>query len=375
MEVEQPIKQPWLSKNEVHDGKPRFVDMTLFNKEDEAQKVQVDRLHFERSNIDEDDIKDDENFNWQRFKKAQFGTADAQAMLEVLSDLNSHTLVALGKDRLADEVARRHIKIYKDYVKAKEDKAKRKDKKINDKENIESNVKVKAEPSSPKSDPEDVSVVKRDCNICQESCEDLNEHLILTHYKARILEEYPAKNFKCHFSGCNFLMFFTSSRYLMHIGIDHNVLRQLIDTDHGISTPKKSEKPKQVDASPETPKIKFKCPMCDTVDVTNARSHLSRHFADRVKEDFPFIKDENNGGFICPIADCNVEPMTSMKLVRHINLDHDQINVYLQDLDDVQLNAINGTSRSRGHKRKRTNMNLATPSKKSKMKIHCNKTS
>ena len=60
--------------------------------------------------------------------------------------------------------------------------------------------------------------------------------------------------------------------------------------------------------------------------------HLSTHFIENVKEDFPFIKNEN-GSYICPIVDCSVEPKSSAKLAQHINLDHQQINIYLISAD------------------------------------------
>ena len=39
-----------------------------------------------------------------------------------MGDLRSHTLVTLGNDRLTDEIAQQHLKVYKNYLKAKEER-------------------------------------------------------------------------------------------------------------------------------------------------------------------------------------------------------------------------------------------------------------
>ena len=66
--------------------------------------------------------------------------------------------------------------------------------------------------------------------------------------------------------------------------------------------------------------------------------HLSTHFTENVKEDFPFVKNDD-GSYTCPIAECSEEPKSSAKLVQHINLDHQQINIYLKDanLDPMEI--------------------------------------
>ena len=36
--------------------------------------------------------------------------------------------------------------------------------------------------------------------------------------------------------------------------------------------------------------FKFKCPYCSIKQVPNPMIHMSKHFTEQVKEDFPFIK-------------------------------------------------------------------------------------
>ena len=120
--------------------------------------------------------------------------------------------------------------------------------------------------------------------------ENVEFHLLLDHFKEEILNEYPSRSYKCHFKNCPFVTIPNSFNYLKHIGIQHEILKKLL-ADLG--------KNDQV----ETPiKFKFNCPKCSVKDISDPRMHLSRHYVNQVKEDFPLVKDENN--FICPLANC-----------------------------------------------------------------------
>ena len=159
-----------------------------------------------------------------------------------------------------------------------------------------------------------------DCPLCKRAFDDVNEHLLMVHYKTRILDDYPCSNFKCFFSGCSFVTIPRSVNYVRHIGLQHKILESLLK-ETSIQSPSKLQM--------EDVNFRFKCPFCPIKQVSDPMIHLSRHFTEQVKEDFPFIKEDN--GYICPIAECSELPMSMQKLVQHINIDHQQINTYLKD--------------------------------------------
>ena len=365
------LKQPWLTKEEIFNGKTRHFHLELFNLENSSRQIEVDRSQKTKSSFVDDE---ETNFNWDGFKSDTFESNENEVLLDILGDINSHSLVVLGKDRLDEETARKHIKIYQDYMQRKEQRLMRSvekelkrvkkstaaksrrrvdfntkaktnsiEKSTNpkDKENSESELimntkeakrgkdefkmgKVLTEDNSIESKNENLtskhSQEGRKCEICQEICQDLDEHLAFTHYKARILDEYPNKNFKCFFTDCSFFSVPNSHNYLKHIGIEHNIIKTFEDA---------SEAQTSSEQIIEDVNIKFRCPLCHMNDISNPRNHLSRHFSDRVRAEFPFIKEGD--GFMCPIAECSSKPMSSSKLVHHINLDHDQMNIYLQE--------------------------------------------
>ena len=57
--------------------------------------------------------------------------------------------------------------------------------------------------------------------------------------------------------------------------------------------------------------------------------HLSRHYVNQVKEDFPMVKEGIL--FICPLANCPKQSAKQAEMVHHINLEHNQLNTYLQE--------------------------------------------
>ena len=124
-----------------------------------------------------------------------------------------------------------------------------------------------------------------DCPLCKRTFDDVNEHLLLVHYKARILDDYPCSNFKCFFSDCSFVTIPRSLNYVRHIGLQHKILESLLkETSTPIQSP--------IKAPMEDVNFRFKCPFCPIKHVSDPMIHLSRHFTDQVKEDFPFIKDK-----------------------------------------------------------------------------------
>ena len=341
LESEKILKQPWLGEEERFRGKERYTDFSLYNKENNDQTLHFDRKDLGKSTLEETDSSD---FNWSRYKKEVLASSDTDLLFNVLADLRSHTLVALGEDRLSNETALQHLKTYKDYLKKKEEritasvekflkevdrkKAQKSRKKI---EFVKSKTqttlpeKVITTPKTPPKTPPKGKVLEEetvamDCPLCKRAFDDVNEHLLMVHYKTRILDDYPCSNFKCFFSGCSFVTIPRSVNYVRHIGLQHKILESLLK-ETSIQSPSKLQM--------EDVNFRFKCPFCPINKVSDPMIHLSRHFTEQVKEDFPFIKEDD--GYICPIAECSELPMSMQKLVQHINIDHQQINTYLKD--------------------------------------------
>ena len=77
------LKQPWLTRDQMHDGKARYVEMTLSNRDNLEKKITYDRKIAsktsvtEKENQDEDASTEDkenneheeESFNWSKFVK------------------------------------------------------------------------------------------------------------------------------------------------------------------------------------------------------------------------------------------------------------------------------------------------------------------
>lgn len=333
LESEKLLKQPWLGEDERFRGKERFTDFCLYNKENGDQTLHFDRKDLGKSTLDETTSSD---FNWSRYKKEVLTSSDTDLLFNVLADLRSHTLVALGEDRLSNETALQHLKTYKDYLKKKEEritasvekflkdvdrkKAQKSRKKIEF-------VKSKTQTSLPEEEITthkgkvlEEEIVAMDCPLCKRTFDDVNEHLLMVHYKTRILDDYPCSNFKCFFAKCSFVTIPRSVNYVRHIGLQHKILESLLK-ETSIQSPSKLQM--------EDVNFRFKCPFCPIKQVSDPMIHLSRHFTEQVKEDFPFIKEDD--GYICPIAECSELPMSMPKLVQHINIDHQQINTYLKD--------------------------------------------
>ena len=130
------LKQPWLTADEIHDGKPRYIDIDLRNKENVIRTLKYDRKHVNDSQIveientiTEADVEttnpQNENvddFEWKNYTKDLLQCNETEVLMDVLSDLNSHTLVLLGNDRLKEEEAQKHLKIYKEHVKRTENR-------------------------------------------------------------------------------------------------------------------------------------------------------------------------------------------------------------------------------------------------------------
>ena len=168
-----------------------------------------------------------------------------------MGDLRSHTLVTLGNDRLTDEIAQQHLKIYKNYLKAKEERImlsvekvlrnvdRRNDQKSRKKidfakfkmQNSLKRIAEEREGNSTKLCKANISEVRatRTCHLCNKQHEDLDEHLLMVHYKTRILDEYPSKNFKCFFPKCPFVTIPRSFTYVKHIGLHHKVLQSFVN--------------------------------------------------------------------------------------------------------------------------------------------------
>ena len=119
LESEKILKQPWLGEEERFRGKERYTDFCLYNKENNDQTLHFDRKDLGKSTLEETDSSD---FNWSRYKKEVLASSDTDLLFNVLADLRSHTLVALGEDRLSNETALQHLKTYKDYLKKKEER-------------------------------------------------------------------------------------------------------------------------------------------------------------------------------------------------------------------------------------------------------------
>ena len=49
------LKQPWLTQDELHEGKPRFVEIMLQNKENIQKNLKYDRKQTWKSEIVQDD--------------------------------------------------------------------------------------------------------------------------------------------------------------------------------------------------------------------------------------------------------------------------------------------------------------------------------
>ena len=345
LESEKILKQPWLGEEERFRGKERYTDFCLYNKENNDQTLHFDRKDLGKSTLEETDSSD---FNWSRYKKEVLASSDTDLLFNVLADLRSHTLVALGEDRLSNETALQHLKTYKDYLKKKEEritasvekflkevdrkKAQKSRKKIEFVKNKIQTTLPEEVITTPKTPPKTApktppkgkvlkeETVAMDCPLCKRAFDDVNEHLLMVHYKTRILDDYPCSNFKCFFSGCSFVTIPRSVNYVRHIGLQHKILESLLK-ETSIQSPSKLQM--------EDVNFRFKCPFCPIKQVSDPMIHLSKHFTEQVKEDFPFIKEDD--GYICPIAECSELPMSMQKLVQHINIDHQQINTYLKD--------------------------------------------
>jgi hypothetical protein len=334
LESEQLLKQPWLGEDERFRGKERFTDFCLYNKENVGQTLHFDRKDLGKSNLEETSSND---INWSRYKKEVLTSSDTDLLFNVLADLRSHTLVALGEDRLSNETALQHLKTYKDYLKKKEEritasvekflkdvdrkKAQKSRKKIEFVKSKTQTTLPEEEITTHKGKVLEEKIVAMDCPLCKRTFDDVNEHLLMVHYKTRILDDYPCSNFKCFFPKCSFVTIPRSVNYVRHIGLQHKILESLLkETSTPIQSPIKAA---------EDVNFRFKCPFCPIKQVSDPMIHLSRHFTEQVKEDFPLIKEDN--GYICPIAECSELPMSMLKLVQHINIDHQQINIYLKD--------------------------------------------
>ena len=333
------IKQPWLTKNEVFEGKPKVVAIETFD-----QKVDFDRENGQTS-LDQSEM---------------FKTKEAELMLNILADFNSHLIVTLGDDQLNRDDAEKYLKLFREYQKKKEIRLKKdvehqlklsaekikkwkakvsnvKDKPVKARKRIlddisNSSPKTKKENREPIDSPkkkfkkdilddkkvkkivEDISSEK--CQICHKDFDNLEEHQLRDHFKDDILNEYPSRSYKCHFKHCPFVTIPNSFNYLKHIGLEHEILAKLLDKDQ--STPVK---------------FKFNCPKCSMKDISDPRMHLSKHYVNQVKEDFPLVKDGDM--FICPLANCPKQCAKQADLIHHINLEHNQINTYLQN-DNLQ---------------------------------------
>lgn len=334
LESEKLLKQPWLAEEERFRGKERFTDFCLYNKENGDQTLHFDRKDLGKSTLDETTSSD---INWSRYKKEVLTSSDTDLLFNVLADLRSHTLVALGEDRLSNETALQHLKTYKDYLKKKEEritasvekflkdvdrkKAQKSRKKIEFVKSKTQTTLPEEEITTHKGKVLEEEIVAMDCPLCKRSFDDVNEHLLMVHYKTRILDDYPCSNFKCFFAKCSFVTIPRSVNYVRHIGLQHKILESLLK-ESSIQSPIKHTPMEDVN-------FRFKCPFCPIKQVSDPMIHLSRHFTEQVKEDFPFIKEDN--GYICPIAECSELPMSMQKLVQHINIDHQQINIYLKD--------------------------------------------
>jgi hypothetical protein len=240
------------------------------------------------------------------------------------------------------------------------------------------------------------------CPVCSEMVQHGNDHLIEDHYKERILKEYPRKDFRCNFKGCSLYFISLEKHYAHHIGIKHNVLAKYLDEIpmlKNVVVPEKKEflddaenvvpannsknklgssdvaKLPSVPPKKISPEKNRPCPLCTSRFSSNRSilKHLSaQHFASRIKEDFPILKDQ--GKYICPIVNCSELSNTVPDFVHHINIDHDQLDIYLNE-HNVK-NIYKGGSKKRGRKKRKlsssvTNSSSPTNSKK-KSKMESN---
>lgn len=359
---------------EISDSVITLGDVGRIENENGSEKIEESTLCAPRVN----------EFDWSEYMKEVLLSSDTELLFNVLADLRSHTLVALGDDRLSNESAEQHLKVYKEYLKTKEArimasvekvlkdvgriKTQKPRKKIDfTKEKTQTTLKSTAKkmekiPEETVAILEEVKKIPMECAICNKSFENVDEHLLLVHYKTRILDDYPCSNFKCFFPKCTFVTIPKSLNYVKHIGLHHKILESLLkERSSSRSSPECEQvcKEDSVDLAEKSVPVHFQCPICPVKQVGDVMVHMSRHFADKVKDDFPFIKDES-GYFICPIAECSVQPMSMPKLVQHINLDHEQINIYLKDANLEHI----------GHKKKRKLLGTAeetTVRKKSRL--------
>lgn len=109
------IKQPWLTKNEVFEGKPKVVSIEAFD-----QKIEFDR---ESGQISHD-------------QQEMFKTKEAELILNILGDFNSHLIVTLGDDQLNRDDAEKYLKLFREYQRKKE---------IRLKQDVEHQLKLSAE--------------------------------------------------------------------------------------------------------------------------------------------------------------------------------------------------------------------------------------
>lgn len=144
-------KQTWLTEEEIFKGKPRFVEVELFNKQNEAQKLCLDREHYWKSTLLDNDpevnsadakVEDAyldtsdqgevsflvespkksvpvSDFNWPQYTKDLVKSAEAELLFDVMADLNAHALVPIGDVKLEGEDEQNHLKAYRTYVSQK----------------------------------------------------------------------------------------------------------------------------------------------------------------------------------------------------------------------------------------------------------------
>ena len=105
------IKQPWLSKAEIFEGKPKNVQIEAYD-----QKLIVNRETREISS------EESENRDWPQ---DALKTPDAELMIDILADLNSHLMVTIGDMQLKTEDADKYLKLFREYQKKKEERLKR----------------------------------------------------------------------------------------------------------------------------------------------------------------------------------------------------------------------------------------------------------
>lgn len=469
------LKQPWLTEDEISLGKPRYFHVSLSH-EKSRQNLLCDRQSYSKSSLSASEEKDTtiteyldtsrdgevsfllkspgSEFDWAKYTKDLLQSCETEILFDILGDLNSHTLVLLGNDQLQQEDAQKHLKIYREYVKKKEERIKldieqtlkrvqldaksraktpkktkdyakavkkerktdmfvvaakrtekiteksvkitekseniieksekiiEKSEKITEKSDHERHEKMeKNEPKNPSKPEEnkkevmkvklgfakpkkekDVAIKKVEsnncCPVCQKKEPNVNDHLLSTHFRLKILNDYPSSKFRCFFKDCSFVTIPASANYVRHIGLDHKILDKLIKeeaVDKDVLAPIEAN----IDAEKasataskylkKTPKVApgQACVICQA-PMKDPKPHLSSHYASKVKADFPFFRE--NGCYICPIVDCPKKLERSSALILHINIDHEQINTYLSEDGFEPIDKL--IKKKRGRKRK-----------------------